>query len=67
MLNNGPSVAGLYIASAAPTNISTVEFKCLLNKLLLPRHCQPISQKKKRQLSPLPVQLVVGINDYKTY
>lgn len=29
MLNNGPSVAGLYIASAAPTNISTVELNAL--------------------------------------
>lgn len=26
--NNGPSVAGLCIASAAPTNISTVKLKC---------------------------------------
>lgn len=69
MLNNGPSVTGLYIASSAPTNRSTIEFRCPLIHPFSHGTDSPFHnlkrKKQKLQLSPLPVQLVVGINDYK--
>lgn len=49
MLNNGPSVAGLYIASAAPTNISTVEFKCPLTHSFSLGTDSPFHNKKQKQ------------------
>lgn len=68
--NNGPSIAGLCSASALPNNISTVKLKCSQQR---PTSRAPIDhskeyKKKRYRIShpPPTVQLVVGINDYKT-
>lgn len=49
--NNGPSVAGLCIASASPTNISTVKLKCSQPAPYFQVSDRPFKtiQKKKRR------------------
>ncbi len=67
--NNGPSVAGLCIASASPTNISTVKLKCSQQhptSRALIDHSKEYKKRYRISSPPPPVQLVVGINDYKT-